>query len=140
MTSSHLFHRAKTMWRQKEFAGTLVSCSCSNAASQIRFSTPAKFPQETRKYPPLDTPARSLPTIFLIIIPIDDSSGIKAYDLTASSSLSTTSSVLTPSASALKFVTSRCRSTDGATARTSSRLGTGLPSRAASAFAPSIRY
>src|SRR6266704_2902714 len=46
----------------------------------------------------------------------------------------------TPSASAVKLVTTRCRSTDGATARTSSMPGANRPCRTARVLAPRTRY
>ncbi len=46
----------------------------------------------------------------------------------------------TPSASALKLVTMRCRSTGGATARTSSMPGAKRPASTARALAPRTRY
>src|ERR1043166_4120597 len=55
-------------------------------------------------------------------------------------SSATRSSLVRSAASALKLVTSRCRSTDGATAFTSSRSAIGRPSIAARALAPSTRY
>ena len=50
------------------------------------------------------------------------------------------SSVLNPSASALKLVIKRWRSTGRAIAFISSISGAGLPSNTAFAFAPSTRY
>ena len=47
---------------------------------------------------------------------------------------------LMPSASAVKLVTMRCRSTAGATACTSSIPGASRPRSAARVFAPSTRY
>ena len=50
------------------------------------------------------------------------------------------SRVTNPSASASKFKTSRWARTDGATALTSWKFGTGRPSMAARALAPRTRY
>jgi len=49
-------------------------------------------------------------------------------------------SLVRSAASALKFVTIRCRNTAGATVFTSSKSAIGRPSIAARAFAPNTRY
>ena len=58
----------------------------------------------------------------------------------SSNSLINISSVLKPSASALKFVIKRCPNTGFAIALISSISGAGLPSKIAFAFAPKTKY